>query len=636
MKVNSHNLLQYTLVWIFLLGWAFNVSARDSATLADTIVIQNEFFSESVSQGVLMLVDPDQSLGIEDAIHAYREGRFKPFPGRHLQFGYNSNAYWLHLRIRNELIPKIGMKTEDRIYVSVNYPLLDNVEFFQVRGSQIDASHFGDRHPFYQRYFDLNNYVFPLSMKKGEVSDLFLRVYSTGSVTIPIQVETERAFIDRHFDIDTFNGVFLGVIIGLCLYNLFMWVGTRKEVYALFALMVLSLMWLNISMLGFSYRFWPSSPWFQQIAVYLFGFSSGVTVLAYGMVFLKTAKLQPRSHRFLMLLLWFNALCIPPLFFISSQAAAKLTVISTIIVAVSMQAVAIHSAILGYRPARYYVIGQTAVIVSVLFTGLTSQELVPLYHLTGEVMKWCLITELMFFSFGLADLINNEKRRGEKALRESNRARQALLTSQIKLNEHLDALVKEQTRELEETHRQLHDLSGKDELTGLRNRRYFNKLFPKEYHRAFRENAPISLLVLDIDYFKQLNDNHGHAFGDIVLSKFGKLLQSVTSHLPDFAIRYGGEEFIILLPSTSLSGALDLAESVRHQVEHTRITHHHITLQITVSIGVASDLPGSPDGQDALLRRADELLYQAKQNGRNRVEHEPQPMPLSDLNNRQV
>jgi diguanylate cyclase (GGDEF)-like protein len=153
-----------------------------------------------------------------------------------------------------------------------------------------------------------------------------------------------------------------------------------------------------------------------------------------------------------------------------------------------------------------------------------------------------------------------------------------------------------------------------DALTGLWNRRYFDQRLEAEMSLARRSRRPLSVLMLDLDHFKAINDNYGHPMGDEVLRRIGLLL-SEQVRLEDVACRYGGEEFAILAPNTPSSEA-DLAERLRVEVEKMRFTFGGHEVKITTSIGVA-DLVSA--GSRPLIQVADEALYQAKRNGRNRV-----------------
>lgn len=160
-----------------------------------------------------------------------------------------------------------------------------------------------------------------------------------------------------------------------------------------------------------------------------------------------------------------------------------------------------------------------------------------------------------------------------------------------------------------------------DGLTGVFNRRYFDHHLPLECLRAARDRKPMSLLMIDVDYFKRFNDHYGHQAGDDCLKRVAQALRAAVKRPADAVVRYGGEEFACLLPDTDLSGALQVANHLEAQVRALCIPHEHseVLAQVTISIGVATRDPGDePDGE-SLLARADANLYKAKVAGRARV-----------------
>ncbi|MCL2603306.1 MAG: diguanylate cyclase [Defluviitaleaceae bacterium] len=167
--------------------------------------------------------------------------------------------------------------------------------------------------------------------------------------------------------------------------------------------------------------------------------------------------------------------------------------------------------------------------------------------------------------------------------------------------------------------RTIEHLALVDPLTKISNRRGFeNRLFA-EWGNANREQKPISILMMDIDKFKTYNDTYGHQQGDTALKAFAEAASRSLNRPSDFAARWGGEEFIILLPNTDSEGAGEVAERVRKNVEETDIpTEHNVITKITVSIGVNSLIPSENTSIDDFIEKADQALYKAKESGRNR------------------
>ncbi len=173
--------------------------------------------------------------------------------------------------------------------------------------------------------------------------------------------------------------------------------------------------------------------------------------------------------------------------------------------------------------------------------------------------------------------------------------------------------------------RELSELATQDGLTQICNRRRFDEYLDHEWRRLLRSQAPLSLILLDIDLFKQYNDSYGHLAGDQCLQQVAQTLKQSVQRATDLVARYGGEEFVIILPDTTEAGAQFLAEQVRSQIAHMSILNlgpdstGSISHQVTVSIGVASHIPFPEASPQLLIAAADSALYRAKEQGRNRV-----------------
>ncbi len=166
-------------------------------------------------------------------------------------------------------------------------------------------------------------------------------------------------------------------------------------------------------------------------------------------------------------------------------------------------------------------------------------------------------------------------------------------------------------------------LSITDSLTGAFNRRYLMEQLPREIDRCCRYRRALTVITCDIDFFKRVNDSHGHSVGDVILNLFADRIRKLTRTTTDWIARYGGEEFVIVLPETGFEGGMQAAEKFRAAIESTPFASSAGELRITASFGVAAfdaPDPAGAFGIDALMRQSDECLYRAKQSGRNRVE----------------
>lgn len=175
---------------------------------------------------------------------------------------------------------------------------------------------------------------------------------------------------------------------------------------------------------------------------------------------------------------------------------------------------------------------------------------------------------------------------------------------------------------LEEENQELKNLVNIDSLTQIYNRRYFDLYLNIEWQRMAREQTPLSLMLLDIDFFKLYNDTYGHQLGDSCLQKVAITIRNCLKRPGDIAARYGGEEFAVILPQTDIKGAYSVAQQISNKIKYLAIEHISSKLKlgiITVSIGVAATMPNHQDYPAILIRAADEALYQSKAEGRDRI-----------------
>ncbi len=180
--------------------------------------------------------------------------------------------------------------------------------------------------------------------------------------------------------------------------------------------------------------------------------------------------------------------------------------------------------------------------------------------------------------------------------------------------------VSDQVIELEDLNKKLEELSNRDSLTGIHNRRFFDKQVTDEWTLALQQNSILAIAILDIDGFKNFNDKYGHLEGDDVLKRVVGCIQENSKRPGDVCARFGGEEFVLLLPKTDISGALLVCEKIRSDVEKLKIPHlNSPTGYLTVSIGICALTPDSDENFLNFIKKADEALYEAKTLGKNRV-----------------
>ena len=179
---------------------------------------------------------------------------------------------------------------------------------------------------------------------------------------------------------------------------------------------------------------------------------------------------------------------------------------------------------------------------------------------------------------------------------------------------------KKKEEELTALHRKLEEFSYKDGLTEIANRRLFDDFYSREWYNAIREQKPISVILIDIDFFKQYNDFNGHIIGDACIKQIAQMLESCCVRPRDLVARYGGEEFAIVLPETHLEDAIQVATKILHMMDQANLPHRAspISENVTLSMGVKCILPTEKNDKIHFLNLVDQNLFKAKQTGRKR------------------
>jgi len=215
-----------------------------------------------------------------------------------------------------------------------------------------------------------------------------------------------------------------------------------------------------------------------------------------------------------------------------------------------------------------------------------------------------------------------ERRQAEAQLQEYRDHLEKLVDERTAALEAANQHLEQASMELQHANTRLEQLVRVDELTGIGNRRAFDEHMDLEWRRQTRAKEPVALLLCDVDYFKKYNDYYGHPAGDDCLRLIGDVLRKCFQRANEFPARYGGEEFAVILSGTVFDDAMERAEALRDSVAQLAIPHHGVSKNhcVSVSVGLATTVPGSKIKHDQLLKAADAALYKAKQNGRNRVE----------------
>nr|MDJ0807990.1 diguanylate cyclase [Gammaproteobacteria bacterium] len=277
----------------------------------------------------------------------------------------------------------------------------------------------------------------------------------------------------------------------------------------------------------------------------------------------------------------------------------------------------------GYRPARFFVIAWSTFLVGIFSNGLMLAGIVPHNVYTVNAMPVGSLIEVILLSLALADRIRRLQQEKDLAQADFNHELQRInqsLELQVEGRTQELSKVKERAEEINQVlaakNRELAEMASHDMLTDLLNRRAFRQQAKQMLADGLRYDYPLSLLMVDLDFFKEINDKYGHQAGDHVLVNMGKLLRQY-SRTSDLVARYGGEEFILLLSHADLDDAMLKADQLREAVANCRFVSF-TDLKLSASFGVSSTDSGITDLEE-MISQADTALYEAKRCGRNRV-----------------
>lgn len=268
----------------------------------------------------------------------------------------------------------------------------------------------------------------------------------------------------------------------------------------------------------------------------------------------------------------------------------------------------------------------SAFLFGVFTLALNKMGYLPRNWFTENAAQIGSAVECLILSFALALRLRETDRSLVAAASAAKQANERLLQAEREHRVQLEMKVQERTENLEQAlktveqlNQELKKLSTTDGLTGAMNRRYFDDTLNRELSQAQRHLHPVSLIMIDIDHFKKINDRYGHLIGDECIRAVVRIAQSQLQRPQDVLCRYGGEELAIILPSTSLEGAWLVAERIRELIHGTPVVVGEDAVSLTASFGIATYQPPTDPRPDLLLEASDRALYQAKHAGRNRV-----------------
>jgi diguanylate cyclase (GGDEF)-like protein len=558
MSFRKWNLLQLLLI-IATLGVA---QAAPSATL-----VLEDKPAYDLSGYLEILTDPTGRMTVQQAVG--RTDWSGPVHKRVLNLGFTPAAIWLRFSLANRA------DTPRKFYISFEYPVTNSVTFYnedprgvfqeQRAGSTIPAS----AHVVPDRHF-----LFPLTIGPDQTSAVYLRVQSTSGMTLPLRILSDRGLTRKAIGDYTIYGALFGFLVLVLVYFLamssFLYKGTR--------------LWLSLYSIFFGLHAAVRGGFLRLIIPdTLAGINSVLQILIIGGLFFTGAKffrvfLSLKNHSksldLIMTVFQYLSVLFVVLALFQSPLITAISLILFVINPIFSIGLAFYFWRRGVGNAGYFAIGWLVAHFVSVYDFFRINGMLP-YPVFGEWMiPFSFLVALLFLSV---------------------------------------ALIRQNAVD--------HLLAETDPLTRLANRRKFDEALGEEWNRCRRLCSPLSLIMADVDNFKNYNDSFGHRAGDHCLCRIADVLQQNTRRTGDLAVRYGGEEFVLLLPNIDAASAFTLAEKIRISISCAAQDgeRRRPDEKITVSVGVATAVPQEGKTPETLIMEADKALYEAKRTGRNRT-----------------
>ena len=519
-----------------------------------------------------------------------------------INYGQQATALWFRLTLSN--LHQLDQTT----YLRINYPHLDAIDVYLVNDQEIEHWYkTGDSLPFSSRPVNHASFLFPVNDWAASSNTVLMRIESASPLLLPIELISRTALDQSDKKLNLWNGAYFGIMIAMVLYNGIIFLLVRQTSYLLYITYISAVIFLQFTIDGYSFQFlWPNSPSLNNQVVLFATALMPLCAVVFVWNFIGLGKIgAPYERRIIMGI---------ATGFLVAIAAIPLAPYPTVlnflhVLSFTTIGLGIFSGIkywrLGVKSARIFTLAWSVYLVFVIYYLLAISGVVQPTMISQHALEIGSLVEVVLLSLAFGDRLKEEM--------------DLRLQTQEKLTLSLDSLVRERTQDLETANKQLQHLSITDGLTQLYNRSHFDRLYEAEFIRAFREKQDLAVLLLDLDHFKTVNDTYGHLFGDECLRQVATTVLNCIRRPPDIAARFGGEEFVVVLPNTNTEGAIYVANKIRTAVAALEIPLEDQIIRVTISIGVNCGIPQHRDDCSVFLKLADNALYQAKHKGRNCV-----------------
>ncbi|TGL75923.1 diguanylate cyclase [Leptospira yasudae] len=571
-------------IWFVFFG--VFLSAQSLFAIDPATVIRSDFPGKlPLLKSVYFVRDPDSRYLPEQFFSDLQNIPVQEVKNTTFGFGYDPVPYWLVFDVETP-------ETIDQEFtLAFHYPHLDQVDLYY-RASNGAKAEFktGDTLPFLSRPIENRLFLFPLPLGNKGKTRILVRVFTEGALSLSMTLYENKARIrDTKVELAK-DSAFFGALAVMAFFNFFLYVGIRERYLLYYSFLILAVLIHQIILPGYAFEWF-----FQNQPVFINQFHlEAVAMMMIFMALFLSSYLETKKNSALLNLFLKGSLWVGVAlgFLIPIVPGRYLIPFTSLFPLLQMTVIFLISFIRALKGDRKAIIFLTAWF----------------FTLSGGI-----IFALSRFGFFLKDAPAIPFLQTGIIL--------SVLFLSLALSERMRTIRKEK-EEIEEYAGKLEELSYMDPLTRVFNRRYFDEQIRMAWSRASRHHSPLSLLMIDVDFFKQFNDTYGHVEGDRALVRVTREIRASLRRSHDMVTRYGGEEFAVILPDTPIEGAVVVALNILEKVEALEITHIKSAFaKITVSIGIACTTESEIGTVQDLISISDQNLYQAKSMGRNRIQH---------------
>ena len=587
-----------------LLVLLFSLLFTNFCFAESTINLKQVMQGENIALSTYYLEDPEKTYNINQLQSAALLSRFQPLPYGKSSFGISSSDYWLKIIVRNT------DDTELIWLLESVHQQWDQVKLY-INGEK--KFYAGDHIPFTQRPFASESNVFEITTPARAEQQVLIHLSydQLGLAETKIRLWTVKEYSQYYASRYFIIGAMFGLGIILFFYNLFIGYSSRLPEFLWYSAYVFSALLALLTQSGLGYRYlWSNSNWFSDFSPIFVSALLMIMATQFTRSFLNTATESVIIDRLLQLIFVVAGLSI---FFslIGYRDYAIIFSLLSMLASLLFPFIGWFVYLKGKSYARFYILGWAIWSLGIAIAALQNIGMIQVTLYSGLSTGLCFSIEAALLSFALADRFNQLTKEKEEI--------ELIHIEHLEKNHLLlEELVTERTEELEQAKNQAELLARNDPLTNILNRRAFFECGSIEVERSLRYKSSLAVMMLDLDHFKSVNDNYGHAVGDKALLSVANTLKSMIRNV-DIIGRIGGEEFALIVPHADLKMAVKLAHRLKLGIEKVKIVIDDKPIKISASFGVTS-INVKGESLDEALKRADKALYMAKDNGRNRVE----------------